>query len=313
MRRRSFVFGAVMGSVSFRALGLDRALAATSVRSDEDRRRKAIESFPFELVETNGRESLATWERLRAEGRGSPVVLGNVEDVARVTPLEPQPPRPGLESVPDLVEKADGLSHPEDLRSFFKLQRAQAMAVLLSLRQSEAKPSSGGLTISRPDGTLHLSFEEAIEYFLENMKEAPEPEIGPWRDRPPASAGLSVARDTLSDQPFDKVYVAVVPTEDWTTIPIQLRWGGWNDCPPAEYHVAALRSWRDRYGAELVGLSLDVMNLRVAERPGTRADALALAREHYDYCYDIVDQGVGTLSQLAAALMADDWWYFWWD
>ena len=55
------------------------------------------------------------------------------------------------------------------------------------------------------------------------------------------------------------------------------------------------------------------MNLRVAERPGTRAEALALAQEHYDYCYDIVDQGVGTLSQLAAALMNDDWWYFWWD
>jgi hypothetical protein len=38
-----------------------------------------------------------------------------------------------------------------------------------------------------------------------------------------------------------------------------------------------------------------------------------LAREQYLYCGDIVDQGTGTLSRLATALMADDWWYFWWD
>lgn len=311
MRRRSFLFGALLGSFCLR--GLDRAFAETSGQSEENGRREAIESFPFELVETSGRDALATWERLRAEGRGSPVVLGNDNDVALVAPFEPDPQLPDWENVPDLLEKADMLSHPEDLRSLIKLQRAQAKTMLLSLREEEPKPSSPSLTIIGPESTRRLSAEETLDYFLENMEEEPEPEIGPWPDRPPASAGLSVAREVLSDRPFDKVYVAVVPTEDWTTIPIHLRWGGWNDCPPPEYHVAALRSWRDRYGAELVGLSHDVMNLRVAERPGTRDEALALAREQYDYCYDIVDQGVGTLSQLSAALMADDWWYFWWD
>ena len=311
MRRRSFLVGAILGAIGLR--GLDCVLAETSVHSKDDWRRQAIESFPFELVETNGRNALATWERLRGEGQGSPVVLGNDDDVALISPSEPEPSLPGWERVPDLLEKADGLSHPEDLRSFIKLQRTNALAMLQSLREQEPKPSSPGLTIIGPEGTRHLSGEEALAYFLENIEEEPEPEVGPWPVSPPASAGLSVAREVLSDRPFDKVYVAVVPTDDWTTIPIYLRWGGWNDCPPPEFHVAALRSWRDRYGAELVGLSHDVMNLRVAERPGTRAEALALAREHYDYCYDIVDQGVGTLSQLAAALMNDDWWYFWWD
>ncbi len=313
MRRRSFLVGGLLGFSCLRGLGLRHALAETSAQREEHWRRQAIETFPFELVETNGHNALPTWERLRAEGRGSPVVLGNDDDVALIEPSEPKPTLPGWESVPDLLEKADGLSHPEDLRSFIKLQRAKALAMLRSLREQEPKPSSPGLTIIGPEGTRHLSGEEALDYFLENMEEEPEPEIGPWPSRPPASAGLSVAREVLTERPFDKVYVAVVPTEDWTTIPIHLRWGGWNDCPPPEYHVAALRSWRDRYGAELVGLSHDVMNLRVAERPGTRAEALALAQEHYDYCYDIVDQGVGTLSQLAAALMNDDWWYFWWD
>ena len=76
---------------------------------------------------------------------------------------------------------------------------------------------------------------------------------------------------------------------------------------------AALRSWRDRFGAELIGLSSDRMDLQVERRPNTREQALELAREHYVFCNDIVDQGDGTLSTLAACLLADNWWNFWWD
>jgi hypothetical protein len=55
------------------------------------------------------------------------------------------------------------------------------------------------------------------------------------------------------------------------------------------------------------------VDLRVARRPDTREQALELAREHYAYCNDIVDQGEGTLSPLAACLIADERWNFWWD
>ena len=125
--------------------------------------------------------------------------------------------------------------------------------------------------------------------------------------------GLSVADDLLTGKPLPKVYIGLVPTDDWTTIPAYLRWGGWNDCPRAEYHVAAMRTWRDRYGAELVGMSSDTINVRVATRPKSREEALALARDQYIYCADVIDQGVYTYSALAADLMANDWWYFWWD
>jgi hypothetical protein len=142
--------------------------------------------------------------------------------------------------------------------------------------------------------------------------EPPPPPVGEWPATPSPSAGLTVAMN--SDQALlHKVHIALIPTDDWTTVPAHLRWGGWNACPRAEYHVAALRSWRDRFGAELIGLSSDRMDLRVARRPHTRAQALELAREHYIYCNDIVDQGEGTVSRLAACLIADDWWNFWWD
>ena len=70
--------------------------------------------------------------------------------------------------------------------------------------------------------------------------------------------------------------------------------GELEQCPPPAFHVAALRAWRERYGAELVGLGADVMNLRVARRPATRDEALELARAQYVYCSDIIDQGVAS-------------------
>ena len=92
-----------------------------------------------------------------------------------------------------------------------------------------------------------------------------------------------------------------------------MRWGGWNDCPHPEYHVAALRAWRDRFGAELVGLDSDRMDLRLARPPQSRGDALDLAREHYVYCPDSLKQGRGTLSSWAVQLLGNEWWSFWWD
>jgi hypothetical protein len=79
--------------------------------------------------------------------------------------------------------------------------------------------------------------------------------------------------------------------------------------------VAALRSWRDRFGVELVGLGDDSMNLRASRRPATKEEALALAREMNAWCPDLLDQlyTPRTYSTLAAALMANEWWYFWWD
>ena len=110
-----------------------------------------------------------------------------------------------------------------------------------------------------------------------------DPALGEWPASANPSMGLSVARDFLTRKPRPKVHIGVVPTDDWTTIPAYLRWGGWNECPAPEHHVAAMRAWRDRYGAELIGMSIDTINMRVAAKPKTRTEALALAREHHIY------------------------------
>jgi hypothetical protein len=55
------------------------------------------------------------------------------------------------------------------------------------------------------------------------------------------------------------------------------------------------------------------MELEVQRPPGSKDQAMALAKEQYGFCYDIVDQGVGALRPLAATLEHAGNWYFWWD
>ncbi|WP_165356551.1 DUF4253 domain-containing protein [Sphingosinicella sp. BN140058] len=141
-------------------------------------------------------------------------------------------------------------------------------------------------------------------------------EEGAWPGNMPAGGvlpGLMVAADLTSGAPLARVHILLIPTDKSWEVPAYLRWGGWNACPPPEVHVAVLKTWHEAYGAELAGLTGDQLNLRVARRPTKRAEALTLARDFYRYCPDIFDQGTATLAPLAAELMANDWWYFWWD
>jgi hypothetical protein len=74
-----------------------------------------------------------------------------------------------------------------------------------------------------------------------------------------------------------------------------------------------MRYWKERYGAEIVSLSGDVIECAVQKPPRTIEDSIELAWEQYWYCSDIVDQGTQTIMNLAAGLMNSDYWFFWWD
>lgn len=87
-----------------------------------------------------------------------------------------------------------------------------------------------------------------------------------------------------------------------------------NECPePADY-VAVQKHWFDRYGAEIVCVSVDVVKMRVTRPPTNRADAMELAREQF-LCSGggLVFQGVATMSALDASLVRCRVWSFWWD
>ncbi len=309
MDRRSFITG-LLATPALAGLRASRAVAqadAAGSLSPESAawRTEALAAFPYDYVEVAGRNALREWEWLKAGGRGAPVVIGGDEDFEAVLqPFHPDfiaqmnPP-----TLADTLARADVLVHPVDLLALHRQQEEEILAALEKMCRQD------------PDMCGALDVLAASSDGDGPRGDAPyEPPLGDWPlITPEPDPALTVAEELLTGRPLERVIIVLIPTDDSTTIPAHLRWGGWNANPPAEYHVAALRSWRDRYGAELVGLSFDVMNLRVARRPVSRDEALALAREQYAYCSDIVDQGVGTLAALAALLMAGDWWYFWWD
>jgi hypothetical protein len=131
-------------------------------------------------------------------------------------------------------------------------------------------------------------------------------EIGPRHE-------VMLHLDVDLGRPVDRAGIVLVPTVRSWEAPAYLNYGGWNECPDPEIHVAFLRRWHERYGAELVSIGPDVMEVAVSRPVADRETALALADEQFLYAYDIVAQGAETLDRLAAHLLRATIWYFWWD
>jgi Domain of unknown function (DUF4253) len=137
--------------------------------------------------------------------------------------------------------------------------------------------------------------------------------LGEWDKDVPPSGDFTIPYDILSGEPLETVEIALIPTQTCWHIPAYLNFGNWNSCPDPEEHICLMKRWYDLYGAEVVGITSDVIEMLVTKPPLNRDDALSLAKEQYLYCNDIVDQGTETLSILAATLIKGSVWYFWWD
>ena len=79
--------------------------------------------------------------------------------------------------------------------------------------------------------------------------------------------------------------------------------------------VAVLRSWGHRFGATLLQLGPSAALRVLAERPpAIQETATALAAEHWAFCDGWLGESqLGTVHEIAAALMATPIWSFWWD
>jgi Domain of unknown function (DUF4253) len=119
--------------------------------------------------------------------------------------------------------------------------------------------------------------------------------------------------DILTRKPKAQLYIAHLPTVQSHEALAYLKYGGWNECPPPVEQVAIHKMWSDRYGAEVVFATGDVIECRVGKPPTIVEHAFELAEQQFVYCTDIVFQGVQTMSALAACLKNHDVWYFWWD
>ncbi len=115
----------------------------------------------------------------------------------------------------------------------------------------------------------------------------------------------------LRDQHFghgpDEVVVTAVGEDGYlaTVRPDAINYG-----MDHEAVMKRLAPWRQRYGLRLFGAGGDWMQFDITQPP---ADWQAFAREVYDLCPDVVDQGTGDIASLAREMEAARTLYLWWD
>lgn len=134
-----------------------------------------------------------------------------------------------------------------------------------------------------------------------------------WPGEERQKGSITLHTDILTGKLKPEVFLGLAQIEQPWQLPAALKYGGWNDCPEAEVHCAFHRQWQVQYRAEITGMSSDIIECAVARPPMDSEAAMALAWEQYWYCSDIVEQGCGSVSKLAAILINSPYWYFWWD
>lgn len=169
-----------------------------------------------------------------------------------------------------------------------------------------------------PQRIIDLSAGISMRSFMERRIAEEEEyyrdvEEGDWPDDETPSQELMGHKNVLRGVPLKTVAICKIPTPRSWEVPAYLSFGGWNECPAPEEHVALLRYWHENYGADIITVTSDVIECTVSRPPAERSQALALAREHFVYCADIVYQGTESISSLAAVLCGGKTWYFWWD
>jgi hypothetical protein len=154
---------------------------------------------------------------------------------------------------------------------------------------------------------------EAIEANPERYAVSPDswPEGG--GEAPPAEEMITSHIDFEDDRPLSFVLIGLFPVSEGWQVPAVMKWGNWNECPAPEIHCAILREWGEKYGAELIGITGDMLEVKVQSNPITREEALELARLQYVYCPDSVDQGPAPIEGLAYYCLHFPVWSFWWD
>lgn len=111
---------------------------------------------------------------------------------------------------------------------------------------------------------------------------------------PPARIGLAAA-----GRPAD-----VLPRIGYT---------GVHSCQPALPVAAVLRSWEDRFGARLLRIGFDEIQLLAERPPRTVQAAYHLAAEHRSFCDECGGNGLRDVSDIAEYLLTTLIWSFWWD
>ena len=122
--------------------------------------------------------------------------------------------------------------------------------------------------------------------------------------RPDAAAVRAIADE--------QIQIGLVPAVAGWEVPALLAWAGAerDDLTGAD-HLSVLHHWHETYGADLVSLGLETMELLVARPPTDARDAFELAVQQYAYCPALMDNLAPAMGALAATLLGRHWYFDW--
>lgn len=169
----------------------------------------------------------------------------------------------------------------------------------------------------------HWFDEEGIDSALDPVREAKYGHA-PF---PPLAFHIHEQRAFPFTVPASAAPITLIPVDVSWQVPAYLQLGGMDTWHAVEridriegtiglypqVHVAVLKYWYEHWGAEVVAATAGDLELRVLRPPTTPAAALALAKEQYMYCGDLVDQNTCSVAVLAKLLLDSPVWWFWWD
>jgi hypothetical protein len=122
--------------------------------------------------------------------------------------------------------------------------------------------------------------------------------------RPDEAAGRMVAAD--------RVHIALIPATGGWEIPALLAWSGGEGLQISNAdHLSILHFWHESYGADLVALGIESLELLVEYPPADARGAFELAVQHYAYCPALMDHLAPAMGALAATLFGRHWLFDW--
>ncbi|HKS45131.1 MAG TPA: DUF4253 domain-containing protein [Amycolatopsis sp.] len=108
--------------------------------------------------------------------------------------------------------------------------------------------------------------------------------------------------------------LGLVPVDRPADIPAVLGWTGMIKSTEQVAAISAvLRSWEDRFGATLIVLGFDELELSIAAPPRNQGRALVLAAEHRSFSVRSFSGQPGNLREYAGGLVHRRHWRFSWD
>lgn len=121
--------------------------------------------------------------------------------------------------------------------------------------------------------------------------------------------------ESFSGDGIEETILFEIPVKNPWEVIAWMPMGGWNECPAAPEMMEVCRYWYEKYGAIPAAFSHDTLEFVLESPVDDEETAYELAKEHYAFCPDRVDQGTatGTIKEVAECIRVSKVWFFWWD